>query len=166
MLIICSQIFKYWPCFLPVKNHTSDLHMYSFSQSWFYEMLEKYWSLTYFSGNPRSSTTPCWPRPESIIIRETITNWEPLVVNISVYVPSRLQILAIRISSDPCHKERLKKWINMNTHINTNWGHFFRLSFYDHPRSFVNFLRASFWRILHELAFRFQYECDQTYIHE
>ena len=65
--------------------------------------------LVIFLGNPRSNTTLCWPKPESIITLATTSNWVPLVVNISVCAPFPSQTPEIPISSVPCPKARHKR---------------------------------------------------------
>ena len=65
--------------------------------------------LVIFLGNPRSNTTPCWPKPESIITLATTSNWVPLVVNISVCAHFPSQTPEIPISSVPCPKARHKR---------------------------------------------------------
>ena len=65
--------------------------------------------LVTFSGNPRSNTTLCWPKPESIITLATTSNWVLLVVNISVCAPFPSQTPEIPISSVPCPKVRHKR---------------------------------------------------------
>merc|ERR1712020_788683 len=65
--------------------------------------------IPHLSGSLRSNTTPCWPRPVSIIIRETTMNWEPLAENISVFAHSQSLIPEILISFGQCPKERHKK---------------------------------------------------------
>ena len=65
--------------------------------------------LVIFLGNPRSNTTLCWPKPESIITLATTSNWVLLVVNISVCAPFPSQTPEIPISSVPCPKARHKR---------------------------------------------------------
>ena len=68
--------------------------------------------LVIFLGNPRSNTTLCWLKPESIITLATTSNWVLLVVNISVCAPFPSQTPEIPISSVPCPKARHKRtWI-------------------------------------------------------
>lgn len=45
---------------------------------------------------------PCWPRLESIIILETILNWEQHAESTSECAHSPSQTLATLISSNPC----------------------------------------------------------------
>merc|ERR1712029_1110977 len=63
------------------------------------------------SGNPRSSTTPCWPRLECIITPAITTSWVPPVVNISASQPFRSPTLEILTSFVQCLKEKHKRHV-------------------------------------------------------
>merc|ERR1712029_973921 len=63
------------------------------------------------SGNPRSSTTLCWPRLECIITLAITTSWVPPVVNISASQPFRSLTLEILTSSVQCLKEKHKRHV-------------------------------------------------------
>ena len=56
--------------------------------------------------NPKSSTTLCWPRPESTTTTATTSSSEQLAVNTSASAPSQSLMLEIPISSAHCQKPR------------------------------------------------------------
>lgn len=57
-----------------------------------------------FAENPKSNTTPCWPRPASITTVEITLNWVPLAVDTSVCARCPSPIQEIPISFVHCQK--------------------------------------------------------------
>ena len=89
--------FVFWPRVYATRGPANDLSSRDLTK------------LVIFLGNPRSNTTLCWPKPESIITLATTSNWVLLVVNISVSAPFPSQTLEIPISSVQCPKVRHKR---------------------------------------------------------
>ena len=89
--------FVFWPRVYSTRGPANDLSSRDLTK------------LVIFLGNPRSNTTLCWPKPESIITLATTSNWVLLVVNISVSAPFPSQTLEIPISSVQCPKVRHKR---------------------------------------------------------
>ena len=59
-----------------------------------------------FTGSLRSSTTPCWPRPESTTTSGTTLSWEPPAESISASAPSQSPTPEIPTSSGACPQKR------------------------------------------------------------
>ena len=89
--------FVFWPRVYATRGPANDLSSRDLTK------------LVIFLGNPRSNTTLCWPKPESIITLATTSNWVLLVVNISVSAPFPSQTPEIPISSVQCPKVRHKR---------------------------------------------------------
>ena len=59
-----------------------------------------------FTGSLRSSTTPCWPRPESTTTSGTTLSWEPPAESTSACAPSQSPTPEIPTSSGACPQKR------------------------------------------------------------
>merc|ERR1719378_870140 len=65
------------------------------------------------SESQRSSTTPCWPRLESITTSATTSSWEQRAASTSEFALCPSPTLEILTSSEACHPSKLPPLRNL-----------------------------------------------------